>query len=377
MIDHILTFLNSDRCWEIIGAIIATVVIAFGKKIGEIPKRIKPILFCETFSSSIPYGNVPMVSEIKSMETSNEDNISFYKGSLIKSIIRNRYSSGIAISKMWLIVDEVRKIEHQELQVLGHGYAGKFAIYVVNNGDEIINNVAISLKAKIEKNSENYEFYEISDEDFSSILKCSTDELNFKISSIKSGEILRLANFTIDLDILYKEENWSRVCVTKIISFDNMRMEAHDPFLVNIFRNDRNGERGYDIAYTQGGVWENEKYLLSINPESSYPMQMELPVEFGIDANKDMLIQIFLYAKSSCLIQYHFKLIPAGKRAINSKKQKVKLFVPVYCTDGGLFTRLRKWVNENQIAHYFFNEQPVIQKEIVYMVPKSLEEKEM
>lgn len=113
---------------------------------------------------------------------------------------------------------------------------------------------------------------------------------------------------------------------------------------------------------------------LSIDVDNDKGRELRIPANFVIDGYNVKNVFYVLYPTSSCEVTFHANLKCAGeKRYIETEKFTKKIYIPLYKEEGGNFDSVRGFIEKYDIDKYYYNSNPIIQKEINYIPMEDIE----
>ncbi len=105
--------------------------------------------------------------------------------------------------------------------------------------------------------------------------------------------------------------------------------------------------------------------MIKLNKKTPY--DISLRTEFKIGASDTEYLQTYIFTEETCEPTFHLEIKTAGKNYLVTKPVTQKIFIPLYDDDIYL-SGIKRWVEENGIENYQYNDNPSLQKEIEYKV---------
>lgn len=282
-------------------------------------------------------------------------------GCLLNIYVYNEKNKPIMISKTSIIIDEIKTIEQYKVYIVGV-YAeidNSLTIYAVNNG------LADFDKGKVYINVEYYnnEFGEkeaIQEQQYSML---GVDKI-LEIEDLHGGEIRKIISYKLDENMM-KKLGVIYMFYHIIDENDNLVTESYNETLGLLQYVDSK----WWFSISEGVISENAiERSLSIDSDTDSGEEINVPAGFMIEGENWKNIIYAIYPTSSCDLTFHAKVKCAGsKKEIETDVYKQKIYVPLYKDEDNLFISVRKFIEDYSIDTYYYNSNPIIQKDIDYV----------
>lgn len=289
-------------------------------------------------------------------------------GCILNAYVYNKYKKPMTVSETSVFIDDI-KIEIQpELYIIGE-YSEEentLTLYVVNNGIGKFDAGQICIS--IHHLAENSSVYL----DESQKLSLLGENGIIDIRGLSGGEIRKLASYNINKT--YMEELKLVAISYKIIEKEDNQFVESDSDDIGLMG--YNNDLGIYFSLSEGD-YSNvivERNLI-IDVENDKGRELRIPANFVVEDNYLKCILYALYPNASCELTFHAKIRCAGdSKYIETEKFTQRIYVPLYKEEGGFFSSIREFIKKYNIDIYYYNSNPIMQKEITY-VPMQ-EEKE-
>lgn len=288
-------------------------------------------------------------------------------GCMLNVYLSNKMNTPVTISKTSIIIDDIIKSQQSEVYIIGiySESDNELALYAINNGTGKLDSGEIHFRINHfiydeENNSSKY----LSEDQITSLLG---EKGIIKINDLAGGEIRKIANYNLNKSFI---KDLELLCISyEIIENNDQRI---DDVIGLIGFNDI----GIFFSYSEGDYLDTiVERSLSIDVDKDKGRELRVPANFIIDEYNVKNVFYVLYPTSSCELTFHAKLKCAGeKRYIETEKFTQKIYVPLYKEEGGFFDSVREFIKKYDIDTYYYNSNPIIQKEIDYVPMQSSDE---
>lgn len=279
-------------------------------------------------------------------------------GCVLNSYVQNNKKRPVSISETAIIVDNYQKMIMSKIYIIGmySEMNDEFFLYAINNGSKNINNSEVEINIKY-YNEEKKKMDDLDKNELESFLNGSNI---IKIEDLSIGEIRKIATyklnnvllqekgaFTIYYDVAYKEKN---------------RIEHFKQGIGIIC--DVDSKIKFSLLDEFGG---EEMIERSVIIEDNIGSIYNIPANFIVGENNLKNVLYSIYPISSCELTFHAKFKCAGEdKEIETEQFVQKIYVPLYKEEYGFFYTVREFIEKYNIDSYYYNSNPVIQKEIIY-----------
>ena len=342
---------------ELLIAVIAGLIIPGVLFVLKLPRKRNPIRMNKVVAGCL--GDYVMIDGVRCMNDNVESQESCFRGCLLHGFFSNVSDSSIAIEKLNLVVDNIHARSYQRVDVIMHFFEDRLRLYIVNNGNVGVGDFRFSLAASwFDLDSKEY----VLDEQDLRELLGNDFKPEYQIDFLEAGEILEFASFRPNMEVFtsnYLQSNW--LIFHGIIA--GVTEKHKDRYMGTLLIQDNK----FAFSYCQGGGPDDtEKYALELHTKDQMPKVFGLPADFSVAAMSDKHIQVAVYPDETCMLQFHFEMKGNTiKHCIISEKEKVTVYVPMYETDSGFYHTLREWLMKNQFSHYRYNQDRLLQKDIL------------
>lgn len=288
-------------------------------------------------------------------------------GCILSVYISNKKMSQIMVSETSVIIDDLKKKVKPKVYVIGY-YSKLYntlSLYVINNGMGYLENGDICIRAQYYDESNS--FRELTKDQILSLI--GTNNI-IELSNLTGGEIRKVVDYELNESIIKDLRGiWVRCEI----------IEKKDDHIVEI-NNQNIGIIGYydgeiGISYGEGDN-SNEvvERSLIIDVDADKGKEMKLPANFTIGQKSEKCILYTLYFTSSCEVTFHAKVRCAGEKdEIETEKFTQEIYVPLYKEEDEFLPSVRKFIEKYEIDTYYYNSNPIIQKEINYDPMENIE----
>lgn len=344
------TIISNSIVQGIFIAITAGAIMFIAKYLVQV---ICPIRKSKVFSS-FKYDEQMLEDGTYVLEENKEYN-GFFRGTVAHCIYRNISSHNIAVNKAFVVIDKIFPRSYKRVDVVCHYAEELLHFYIINNGN--INCYDMNIKFGAKDCTEN-DLKELLGEKF-----CES----YSISELKAGEILKLGSWKPDKDCFIKKyikDNWLTFWGTVYSEGEELISELYLGTLLIL-------EDRFAYSFCQGGTVDVESGAILLKNMEKEPQKFELNLQYSLAANSDKHLQIDIYPRESCCIKYHFEIYTDTLVKIcRSDIGQAHIDVPIYDTDGKFFFKLRRWLMDNKIEHYYLNDNRILQKQVLAFPPK-------
>lgn len=282
-------------------------------------------------------------------------------GCILNTYVYNNKEKPVAVMETSIIIDNVDKlIEPKVIVIAIYSENDKLLnLYAINNGLAEFYKGKICISAKMLNDDKNMQ--EELSKDKQDFLLGTDDEIEIK--NLTGGEIRKIVSYSMNeemakeiapLWIFYNivdESNYLRAQGEKecLILFDCVNSEL-------------------SVSYAEGDSSDEviERTLI-IDVDNDKGKELNVPAYFMVEGNSWKNILYILYPTMSCDLTFHAKYKCAGEeKSIETEKFKQKIYIPLY-TDDDFYMSLRRFIDKYNIETYYYNSNPIAQKEIEYV----------
>lgn len=290
------------------------------------------------------------------------------------TFIENNKSVPVFLTKSTIIIDKLEKTHRPYVYVLGiyNKDQEEFSIYAINNDLVDLKNGLVEISGSIIRKNTNQK--EDISEDFLCQAFTGVDTMVLDIKDLKGGEIRRIANYKLDLSF-FDDTNflYLHYCLTESGNSEVLE-EAGLGFFAIL-----NDEVGY--LYAQGDYEEHsvQRYVVvdveNILSEKKSNL-INVVTQTYIEPQSVFNVEYNIFPTESCVLTFHSEIQYTGSdTTIISDQHTQEIYVPLYKTDDLFWYTVRKFIEKYEITDYFYNSNPVIQKEIDYEINNGFNQK--
>ena len=331
-------------------AVAAPAIIFIVKHLVQV---ICPIRKIKVFSS-FKYDEQMLADGTPVLEEKQEQN-NFFCVTVAHCIYRNISSHNIAVNKAFVVIDKIYLRSYKRVDIICHYSKRLMHFFIINNGNIDCYNVNVKFLAK-----------DCTEADLKELLGEKFCE-SYSISELKAGEILKLGYWKPNKECYikkYMKDNWLTFRGTVYSEGEELISGQYLGTLLIV-------KEKFEYTFCQGGTADVENGAILLKNMEKEPQKFELNFQYSLDANSDKHLQIAIYPKQSCFIKYHFEVYTDTLVKIcKSDKGQAHIDVPIYDTEGNFFFKLRDWLMDNKIEHYYLNDNRILQKQVLSFPPK-------
>lgn len=358
---------NKSRCKKvIIGLLIAPAIMRIAElNVERLYMKITSSIRLNSLKISESFVSVLSRSEeLGTLDYNNGNKDYMSKGCMLNTYIENVTDKNIAISKYKLVVDSIKPFEMPTADIFSICKDNQLSLYVVNNGNIKLENAKVQLIGNYRDNGQT-ESIQIGNSMLSSVIDTRDDNNEIKIPEIEAGQILKFATLEMSVDNFERNKKVFGSIWIEVKSFidDKEGTEIGRYPLGNLVNHDGN----LDIVLGIGGEAKAIKRQVMIKLNKKTPYDISLRTEFKIGASDTEYLQTYIFTEETCEPTFHLEIKTAGKNYLVTKPVTQKIFIPLY--DDMLYLyKIKRWVEENSIENYQYNDNPSLQKEIEYNI---------
>lgn len=287
-------------------------------------------------------------------------------GCILNIYLTNKNNNPITVSESSIFVDSIIKNDQSIIYVIGDysNTDNTLTLYAINNGLGNFEHGQICISVN-HFNEENNSSEYLTEEQISYLFEGKNV---IEIDNLVGGEIRKLAKYTV---------NKTYVKELDLLSISYMVIDSNK-------EQTKKGESIGLLGYTNSGIYfsisEGDfsdivvERALTIDVDYDEGKELKIPANFVIGENNLKNVLYALYPTSSCEITFHAIFKCAGeKKEIETEKFTQEIYVPLYKEDGGIFDSVREFIKKYNIDTYYYDSNPIIQKEIDYVPMQSME----
>lgn len=285
------------------------------------------------------------------------------RGFILNLFLHNEKTSPVSIAETSVVVDEIKKIEEPKVYVLAkHREEDNiFSIYILNNdlGEFSKGTVRVTgfcdsscIKGQKEMTEE-----EITKAVFS---LQEGENIDIPVSSVKGGEIRKIADHTIDLSLF---EPYTNITLKyEILDEKNQCIQGdYIGFLTEV-----DGSPKYAYTAGEGEDLQVHRTVL-VDTENDMGKELKLPGSFKMESENVQNVLYTILPTSSCVLTFHVNVKCAGEsKKLTSQQYIQRVFVPLYREQGRFWYDVRNFLEKYEMDIYEYNSNPILQKEIAY-----------
>lgn len=286
------------------------------------------------------------------------------EGCILNAFVENVTEKDIPISEYKLRIDDIQPVEIAGAEIFVVCSDSKVNFYVVNCGNSPLLNAKMKLSAYY-SDYLNSQLIELEGGMLSSIINTQDKNNEVELPNVEPGEIVKFAAFDMNMSSYNECQN--------ILGNKDIRIYANtffdDNYRTDISKNylglfmDRGD--GLEIVLAEGGSMNAIKREVIIDLKEDVPFDINFQTEFKIDASEIELLQIAIFPKSTCKLTFHLEMKEVGGDYIKSPPMTQQIFIPLYDCSFYL-SRIRLWVQNNNIIDYHYNDDRILQETINY-----------
>lgn len=283
-----------------------------------------------------------------------------YDGVTTNIYLRNNNSRTISISESSIVIDDIKEVKILQIYLIAiyDDVNNLLSLYLVNNSLGELNEGLVEITVGYVDSSSRY----MSNEIVSQMLNEEiSDQILITFKNLRGGEIRKIASYELNLDCI---EDLSCIGFDYKISNNNEIIQ--------------DGKIG--ISYIRERIIIDEevplapgsreiKKLAIVNVKEDKGKKINIPTSFSIDGENIQSILYTLYPTSSCVLKFHIDLKDTHNNYIQSNVFEQEVYVPLYEDEDLSWDKLIDFIKKYEIETYYYNSNPIIQKEIDYSPP--------